>query len=718
LYNQSFWEINNLEITNLGATRDTRRAVWVEAHDIGIASHIYLKGLYIHDVNGLLGRDDLETSGGIFIRATGGVTPTKFDDVLIEGNTFKTVDSSAVFTRNDWRNRGTRTDGTGPWLGFTKVVVRNNTLTDIGSDGIVICEAASPLIEYNVAGDTNKRATGPHVAIWNINTDDALFQYNEAYLTRNLSLADGAGFDADGLSNRTVFQYNYSHDNEGGFMLICDYSGADAFNDDGIIRYNISQNDRWHLFKLCGRNRNFNVYNNTFYVGGGLDVAFVLDHGDTTTSDSHINFYNNIIYNLDFNMTYNFPITPATFDYNTFFGVHDATEPNDPHKSTADPKLVNPGSGGNGITSVDGYKLLASSPAINSGKTIAGNGGKDYWGNPVPYAGGSTDRGAFEYQGAPSPAPVIGERWQASRQFSGVQGQDNWYYKRWNGSSYVDLTWDSANRQWVGAQSYATITRSHQAPDNNDDTLREWVAPASGTITITGNVGKYDVSGGDGVKVSIKKNSTYLWGLQTIAYNNSVGYTPYLTTTVVAGDKIMFSVNKIANDTGDTIKWDPIITWGDRKEWKASTGWSETQGNDFWYYKTWNGSSYTNMTWDSSRDLWVGSATYSTMTSTTQAPQTGHDAFRVWVAPKAGTVTIKGTVRKDVVTGGDGVQASIWKNGTALWGNQVVGYDDSTGYAHNVTTTVAVGDTISFNIYKLSDDSYDATNWDPVITYQ
>jgi hypothetical protein len=501
-------------------------------------------------------------------------------------------------------------------------------------------------------------------------------------------------------------------------MLICDYSGADAFNDDGIIRYNISQNDRWHLFKLCGRNRNFNVYNNTFYVGGGLDVAFVLDHGDTTTSDSHINFYNNIIYNLDFNMTYNFPITPATFDYNTFFGVHDATEPNDPHKSTADPKLVNPGSGGNGITSVDGYKLLASSPAINSGKTIAGNGGKDYWGNPVPYAGGSTDRGAFEYQGAPSPAPVIGERWQASRQFSGVQGQDNWYYKRWNGSSYVDLTWDSANRQWVGAQSYATITRSHQAPDNNDDTLREWVAPASGTITITGNVGKYDVSGGDGVKVSIKKNSTYLWGLQTIAYNNSVGYTPYLTTTVVAGDKIMFSVNKIANDTGDTIKWDPIITWGDRKEWKASTGWSETQGNDFWYYKTWNGSSYTNMTWDSSRDLWVGSATYSTMTSTTQAPQTGHDAFRVWVAPKAGTVTIKGTVRKDVVTGGDGVQASIWKNGTALWGNQVVGYDDSTGYAHNVTTTVAVGDTISFNIYKLSDDSYDATNWDPVITYQ
>jgi hypothetical protein len=124
------------------------------------------------------------------------------------------------------------------------------------------------------------------------------------------------------------------------------------------------------------------------------------------------------------------------------------------------------------------------------------------------------------------------------------------------------------------------------------------------------------------------------------------------------------------------------------------------------------------MTWESARDLWVGSATYATMTSVTQAPQTGHDDFRVWTAPKAGTVTITGTVRKDVVTGGDGVQASIWKNGSSLWSNHVIAFDDSTGVTHNVTTTVAAGDTISFNIYKRSDDSYDATNWDPTITYQ
>jgi hypothetical protein len=41
----------------------------------------------------------------------------------------------------------------------------------------------------------------------------------------------------------TLYQYNYSHDNEGGFMLLCD-----AKNFNSVIRYNISENDRKHLF--------------------------------------------------------------------------------------------------------------------------------------------------------------------------------------------------------------------------------------------------------------------------------------------------------------------------------------------------------------------------------------------------------------------------------------------------------------------------------------
>src|SRR5215472_16367327 len=47
----------------------------------------------------------------------------------------------------------------------------------------------------------------------------AVFQYNEAYLTRGTR--DGEGFDSDYNSRNAIFQHNYSHDNEGGFMLIC-----------------------------------------------------------------------------------------------------------------------------------------------------------------------------------------------------------------------------------------------------------------------------------------------------------------------------------------------------------------------------------------------------------------------------------------------------------------------------------------------------------------
>jgi hypothetical protein len=39
--------------------------------------------------------------------------------------------------------------------------------------------------------------------------------------------------------------------------------------------------------------------------------------------------------------------------------------------------------------------LQEDSPAIDSGQEIAGNGGWDFWGNPVP--DGMTDRGAHEF---------------------------------------------------------------------------------------------------------------------------------------------------------------------------------------------------------------------------------------------------------------------------------------------------------------------------------
>jgi Carbohydrate binding domain len=207
-----------------------------------------------------------------------------------------------------------------------------------------------------------------------------------------------------------IQQYNYSHDNEGGFLLIC--SGVANGNLDGIARYNISQNDKARIFQFCGPTTNTKIYNNTVYIGSGLTTSIVYQ-GAWNGSPVSASFYNNIIYNLG-SGGYTFTSgTTNVFDYNTFYGNHPASEPSDAHKSTANPLLVNPGSGGTGITTVDGYKLQAGSPAIGAGLVIGSNGGKDYWGNTVS-ATCAPDRGAHQYStggcSTPTPSPTPSNR--------------------------------------------------------------------------------------------------------------------------------------------------------------------------------------------------------------------------------------------------------------------------------------------------------------------
>ena len=53
------------------------------------------------------------------------------------------------------------------------------------------------------------------------------------------------------------------------------------------------------------------------------------------------------------------------------------------HNIADDPLFINPGSGGIGRNTLDGYMLMSDSPCLAKGKVISDNGGKDYWQNPV-----------------------------------------------------------------------------------------------------------------------------------------------------------------------------------------------------------------------------------------------------------------------------------------------------------------------------------------------
>ncbi len=393
LFNQEYWEISNLELTNYDAANVRERfGVWIAAEDAGTLHHLYVRDLDVHDVNGLLD-DDHKANGGIVYDIRGTGLETRWDDVLVEDCTVRSVDRSGIWLSSMWWDRNLASDQPGHWVGSTNVVIRSNYVSDIGGDGIVPCMCIGPLVEHNTAQDCNVRSGRYCVAIWPWSCDDAVIQYNEAFGTR--TTWDGEGFDSDWFSNNTVIQYNYSHDNEGGFCLICSNGEYDGFNDGTTVRYNISQNDDVRAFHIAGPCTNTYVYNNTIYIGEGMDVDPIV-HSSWGGYADETHFYNNIFYNLGSGGFIFGASTNNVFDYNVFYGNHPASEPADPHKLTSDPQLVQPGSGWLGRDSCLGYRLRPTSPCLDSGLGLAAHAGLDYWDNPVP-SGLAVDRGAHEY---------------------------------------------------------------------------------------------------------------------------------------------------------------------------------------------------------------------------------------------------------------------------------------------------------------------------------
>lgn len=398
LHNQEHWEISGLEITNNGPNGPAPRAgVRILGENAGALNHIYLRDLDVHDVNGhnTDGRDSGKCNAGILFDVMGLETRTWFDDVLVEGCCVHQCDRSAIKTWTDWSRL--RPDG---WAPYTHLVIRGNRVDDIGGDGIIACMADGPLIEHNVVSRCNMRSGLWNVAIWVWECDDAIIQFNEAFLTKTTK--DGQGFDIDGMCRRTIVQYNYSHDNEGGFILLCETGDPDPrrFNDGSLVRYNISQNDGARIFQVGGKVTNAQIYNNVIFVDEDHGDPLMVWHNKDRMWPDRIRYVNNIFANHGSGGFDLGESTNSVFDHNVFVGHHHPTEPDDPHKLTADPQFIAPGTGQTGLDTVAGYQLEPDSPCIDSGRVIDDSGGRDYWGNPVP-SRSAPDRGAHERPQAP-----------------------------------------------------------------------------------------------------------------------------------------------------------------------------------------------------------------------------------------------------------------------------------------------------------------------------
>lgn len=243
IYNSEYIEIRNLEIVNTGKNRlPYRTGIKVHLNDYGIANSISLKSLYIHDVNGSLVKAHGGGSG-ILVVNEGEKVKTAFNGLLIEDCIIRRCERNGMIWSSAYHFRN-------KWFPSRNVVVRRNLIDQVPGDGIVPIGCVGTLMEYNKMQDCPALLpiTESAAGIWPWSCDSTLIQYNEACEHR--APWDAQGFDSDDNCTYTTFQYNYSHDNEGGFILLC-HDGNDSYSKYGnnigtvgtVVQYNISIND-------------------------------------------------------------------------------------------------------------------------------------------------------------------------------------------------------------------------------------------------------------------------------------------------------------------------------------------------------------------------------------------------------------------------------------------------------------------------------------------
>ncbi|MFS0724101.1 right-handed parallel beta-helix repeat-containing protein [Paenibacillus sp. 1P07SE] len=152
---------------------------------------------------------------------------------------------------------------------------------------------------------------------------------------------------------------------------------------------------------------------------------------------------------------------------------------------------------------------------------------------------------------------------QASQDYSGVQGQGQWFNQRLSGTVYLDLDYHEQSKQWQADTKYPWISATAMHPGQDFDAVRKWVSPGKGKIRISGTVSKGD-SEGDGVLATIKRNTVTLWSSE-IKSAEPVHPTGVEAIDVDQGTEIYFIVNRVNRINNDHTNWNPTIHYEGNK---------------------------------------------------------------------------------------------------------------------------------------------------------
>ena len=280
-----------------------RTGIAVVAQNGGTLHEITLQNLMIHDVNGNVYNKHMN-NGGIYMTAlkpeneeqTG---VARYDGVKVENCCVWNVSRWGIavgYTYQHARFTGARLpEECFLQYGHENIILRNNYVKNAGGDAITPMYVLRPLVEHNISdscaaemNDRIYRYAGNRMgkvaaAIWPWKCKDALFRFNEAVDTRLNQ--DGMAYDADS-GDGTVYEYNYSRQNEGGCVMFC---LEEAIHN--TFRKNISYDDLGGILSPSG-NPDAYVAENQFYIRKGVPLL------RRNMSDGEVTLKNNIITEL------------------------------------------------------------------------------------------------------------------------------------------------------------------------------------------------------------------------------------------------------------------------------------------------------------------------------------------------------------------------------------------------------------------------------------
>lgn len=308
--------ICNLEITNPSGTQ----GIYVDADKAGESSNVVIEGCYVHDImwnwtSDKTVEEEADNIGnydpnkicptsmyhyatsGIYVNASNpenSYDARWFNGVWIRNNKVKTVGRCGIFVNSSWiSGNGCNWGGKNKfrslddgWYPAKNLVISGNEVSYVGGDGILAIGVEDCYIERNVClhAALLGRAGQACAGIWFINARRVYVQFNEAAYTHlENGCTDGEGFDIDIGCSDVLFQYNYSHDNAGGGLLICNVHAYDmpVWDENGNPVID-PDTGKQQTFESPGYWNNVRIRNNLFACNGrsGSNGAFLVMSSD------------------------------------------------------------------------------------------------------------------------------------------------------------------------------------------------------------------------------------------------------------------------------------------------------------------------------------------------------------------------------------------------------------------------------------------------------